>query len=81
MMRGRLFAGRLFAGRLFGAQASPEIDATDNIIRHYGGGMNGAVTRPATEIIRPRRIEHQISMDDDDDLLAMVAVMVMTIGA
>lgn len=75
-MRGRLFAGRLYAGRQFGAQAA--VDAPDDVIRHYGGGMNGGA--PVVEVIRPRRIELPPRHDDDDDLLALVFAMATAIS-
>ena len=76
-MRGRLTAGRLFAGRLFGAQASPEIDTQDDIVRHYGGGMNGAP--PVTEVIRPRRKAH-IPRQHDDQLEVIVIALATVIS-
>lgn len=76
-MRGRLFAGRLFAGRLFGAQASPSIDTEDDIVRHYGGGMNGAP--PKTEVIRPRRQAH-IARPHDDQLEVIIAALATVIS-
>ena len=78
-MRGRLFAGRLYAGMLYGAQAAPGIDEPDTIVRHYGGGMNGFAPGPATEVIKPRRVEHRAFMLDDDDLMALVPAFVMAI--
>lgn len=69
-MRGRLTAGRLFAGRLFGSQAV--IDTEDDIVRHYGGGMNGAA--PVTEVIRPRRKAYVHRPHDDQIEIIVVAL-------
>ena len=74
-MRGRLFAGRLFAGRLGGAAA--QSDTTDDIVRHYGGGMNGG--SPVVEVIKPRRIEH-IERPHDDQLEIIIVALATVIS-